>query len=101
MGAAFSLLSKPAINPNVNAVSPTSRRIFLYWLLLLVPTLVVGVGAIVLLQRERDRIARQGAYAEEASRAAVAARARLVGETIELIAGDVQTGLLDALAAEP
>lgn len=85
----------------MKTVSPTSRRIFLYWLLLLVPTLVVGGAAIVLLQRERDRLARQGAYAEEASRAAVAGRARLVAETIELIAGDVQTGLLDALAAEP
>ncbi|MBL9211988.1 MAG: HAMP domain-containing histidine kinase [Opitutaceae bacterium] len=82
-------------------MSPTSRRIFLYWLLLLVPTLVVGGGAIFLLQRERERIARQGEYAQEASRAAVATRARLVGETIELIVGDVQAGLLDALAAEP
>ena len=85
----------------MNAVSPTSRRIFLYWLLLLVPTLVVGGGAILLLQRERARIARQGEYAQEASRAAVATRARLVGETIELIVGDVQAGLLDALATEP
>jgi signal transduction histidine kinase len=85
----------------VQTVSPTSRRIFLYWLLLLVPTLVVGGAAIVLLQRERDRLARQGTYAEEASRAAVSGRARLVAETIELIAGDVQTGLLDALAGEP
>lgn len=85
----------------MNAVSPTSRRIFLYWLLLLVPTLVVGGGAIFLLQRERARLARQGEYAQEASRAAVATRARLVGETIELIVGDVQAGLLDALAAEP
>lgn len=85
----------------MKAVSPTSRRIFLYWLLLLVPTLVVGGAAIILLQRERDRLARQGAYAEEASRAAVGSRARLVAETIELIAGDVQTGLLDALAGEP
>lgn len=82
-------------------MSPTSRRIFLYWLLLLVPTLGVGGGAILLLVRERDRIVRQGDYAAEASRAAVATRARLVGETIELIAGDVQTGLLDALAGEP
>jgi len=82
-------------------VSPSSRRILLYWLLLLVPTLVVGGAAILLLVRERDRIVRQQAYAEEAGRAAVATRARLVGETVELIVGDVQAGLLDALAAEP
>jgi two-component system phosphate regulon sensor histidine kinase PhoR len=96
-----SWLSIMSVCSQRSVVSPTSRRIFLYWLLLLVPTLVVGGAAILLLQRERDRVARQGAYAEEARRAAVAARARLVVETVELIVGDVQSGLLDVLAAEP
>ncbi len=82
-------------------VSPTSRRIFLYWLLLLVPTLVVGGGAILLLRREQARLIERGTYADEARRAAVAARARLVVENVELLVGDVQAGLLDALAAEP
>ena len=78
-----------------------SRRIFLYWLLLLVPTLAVGAGALLLLRREQVRLAERVAYADEAGRAAIAARARLVVENVELLVGDVQTGLLDVLAAEP
>ncbi len=78
-----------------------SRRIFLYWLLLLLPTLAVGVGAILLLRREQTRLAERVAYADEAGRTAIAARARLVVENVELLVGDVQTGLLDVLAAEP
>lgn len=77
------------------------RRIFLYWLLLLVPTLGVGVGAILLLRNEQARLVERGAYADEARRAAIAARARLIAENVELLVGDVQTGLLDTLAAEP
>lgn len=82
-------------------MSPTSRRILLYWLLLLVPTLLVGGGAILLLRREQARLADRSAEAEEARRAAIAARARLTAETVELLVGDVQNGLLDSLAAEP
>ncbi|WP_414662389.1 sensor histidine kinase [Horticoccus sp. 23ND18S-11] len=80
---------------------PASRRIFLYWLLLLVPALVVGGAAIFLLQNERQRVVQSGVYAEEARRAAIAARARLIVENVELLVGDVETGLLDVLAAEP
>jgi two-component system, OmpR family, phosphate regulon sensor histidine kinase PhoR len=79
----------------------TSRRIFFYWLLLLIPTLGVGGGAILLLRREQARVVLKGAYADEAHRAAIAARAMLVVETVELLVGDVQAGLLDVLAAEP
>jgi two-component system phosphate regulon sensor histidine kinase PhoR len=82
-------------------VSPTSRRIFLYWLLLLVPTLVVGVGAIYLLRREQSRLAESSAYADEARRAAISARARLIVENVELLVGEVEAALLDTLAAEP
>lgn len=82
-------------------MSPTSRRIFLYWLLLLVPTLVVGGTAILLLQREQARLAERSASADAARRAAIAARARLVVENVELIASEVESGLLDTLAAEP
>ncbi|MGH7956271.1 MAG: sensor histidine kinase [Opitutaceae bacterium] len=82
-------------------MSPTSRRIFLYWLLLLVPTLVVGAGAIHLLRREQARLVERGAYADEARRAAITARARLIVENVELLVGDVETGLLDTLAADP
>jgi len=82
-------------------VSPVTRRILLYWLLLLVPTCAVGVGAIQLLRREQARIAEQEGYASEARRAAVTARAGLIVENVELLAGDVQAGLLDGLAALP
>jgi two-component system, OmpR family, phosphate regulon sensor histidine kinase PhoR len=82
-------------------VSPTSRRIYLYWLLLLVPTLVVGGGAILLLRREQARLAELGSYANEARRAAITARARLIVENVELLVAEVQAGLLDTLAAEP
>jgi two-component system phosphate regulon sensor histidine kinase PhoR len=82
-------------------VTPTSRRIFLYWLLLLVPTLAVGVVAVQLLRRERARLAERAGYADEARRAAVTARASLIVENVELLVGDVETGLLDTLATVP
>ena len=81
-------------------MSPASRRIFLYWLLLLVPTLVVGGLAIQLLRREQARIATQAGYAQDARRAAAMTRARLVVENVELLVGDVQAALLDTLASE-
>ncbi|MEO5961621.1 MAG: HAMP domain-containing sensor histidine kinase [Opitutaceae bacterium] len=83
------------------AVFTTPRRITLYWLLLLVPTLAVGSGAIYLLRREHARLAESSAEADKARRAALAARASLVVENIELLIGDVQAGLLDTLAGEP
>jgi signal transduction histidine kinase len=82
-------------------VFPASRRILAYWLLLLIPALGVGIGAILLLRREQARLADRAAYADEARRAAVTARARLIAENVELLVGDVQDGLLDLLAAEP
>jgi two-component system, OmpR family, phosphate regulon sensor histidine kinase PhoR len=82
-------------------VSPTSRRIFSYWILLLVPTLVVGGGAIQLLRREEARLMEQNASATEARRAASTARARLIAENVELLVGDVEDGLLDALSTAP
>jgi two-component system phosphate regulon sensor histidine kinase PhoR len=83
------------------SVPRPTRRITLYWLLLLVPTLVVGAAAIQLLRREQMRLASQTAEAVEARRATTAARVRLTVETIELIVGDAEAGLLDTLAAEP
>ena len=83
------------------AVFRTPRRITLYWLLLLLPTIAVGSFALVLLRREQLRLAERTAYADEARRAATASRARLIAENIELLVTDVQTGLLDTLAAQP
>jgi two-component system, OmpR family, phosphate regulon sensor histidine kinase PhoR len=82
-------------------VTSASRRIFIYWALLLVPTLAVGAGALLLLRREQARLAERAAYADEARRAAVAARTRLIVESVELLIGDVQNGVLDTVAAEP
>jgi len=82
-------------------VFPVSRRILAYWLLLLIPALGVGLGAIMLLRREQARLADRAAYADEARRAAVTSRARLIAENVELLVGDVQNGLLDLLAAAP
>lgn len=80
---------------------PNSRRIVLYWVLLLLPTLAVGVGAILLLRREQAALNERGAMAETARRTAATARAGLIVEGAELLAGEIQTGLLDTLAAEP
>ena len=85
---------------NLSPVSPASRRTFVYWLLLLLPTVGVGIGAILLLQREQTRLTERATYADEARRAAVTARAQLIAENVELLVGDVQTGLLESLAAE-
>jgi signal transduction histidine kinase len=82
-------------------VSPVSRRIFLYWVLLLVPTLVVGAAAVLLLRREQGRLAQQGVYADETRRAALTARAQLIAENVELLTGDVENGLLDTLSEAP
>lgn len=82
-------------------MTPTSRRIFAYWLLLLLPTVGVGLAAIYLLRREQARLEERASYADEARRAAVAARARLITENVELLIGDVQDGLLEQLGNEP
>ncbi len=82
-------------------MSSISRRILLYWLLLLVPALAVGGGAMLLLWREQGRLAERSAETAAARQATAAARARLIVENVELLVGDVQSGLLDALAAEP
>ena len=82
-------------------VTGSSRRIYLYWLLLLLPTLAVGAGAIQLLRREQARLREQAAVVDAARLAAVEGRARLVAENVELLVGDVENGLLDALADAP
>lgn len=88
------------LTPNSAHVTPATHRASIYWLLLLLPTLGVGIGAIVLLRREQARLTERAAYADEARRAAVTARARLIAENVELLVGDVQSGLLDLLATE-
>lgn len=78
-----------------------SRRVLLYWVLLLLPTLAVGGGVLWLLGREQTRLEEQTRVAEEARRAAVGARARLIAENVELLVGDVQSGLMTTLREAP
>lgn len=78
-----------------------SRRVWLYWLLLLLPTLVVGGGMAWLLTRERARLDEQTSRAAESRRAGVEARARLIAENVELLVGDVQNGLMVTLREVP
>ena len=82
-------------------VISTSRRIYFYWLLLLVAALGVGAGAWLLLKREESRLLVRARSVEAARAAAVEARARLVAENVELLVGDVQAGLIDTLAEAP
>jgi signal transduction histidine kinase len=78
-----------------------SRRVLLYWVLLLLPTLAVGVGVFWLLRREKAHLDAQTRTATETRRAAVGARARLIAENVELLVGDVQAGLMATLREAP
>lgn len=82
----------------MNAVS---RRVFLYWLLLLLPALTVGAGALWLLRREGTRIDERARAADAARRAAMEARTRLIAENIEVIISEVQSGLMNTLNEAP
>lgn len=78
-----------------------SRRVLLYWVLLLLPTLAVGGGVLWLLRREQARLTVQTRAAAETRQAAVGARARLIAENVELLVGDVQSGLMATLLEAP
>ena len=78
-----------------------SRRVLLYWVLLLLPTLAVGGGVLWLLGREQAHLDEQTRRAVETRQAGVSARARLIAENVELLVGDVQTGLMATLREVP
>ena len=82
----------------MNAIS---RRIYLYWVLLFLPTLGVGLGAFYLLNREEGRLLSRADQLEQARRTALRARAQLAAENAELIISDLESGLLDTLASAP
>ncbi len=82
-------------------VTPASRRIFRYWILLLVPAVILGVAAILLLRREEARLRQQGIEIEEARQVALGAQVRLIAENLDLFSDDVQVALLDSLAGVP
>ncbi len=79
----------------------SSRRITLYWLLLLLPTLAVGAGALFLLRREQTRLDEQARAVAGTRTAAIEARARLIAENVELLVGDVERGLMSTLREIP
>lgn len=64
------------------------------WLLLLVPTLLLGVGALRLLQGEQARLV-------DSSRLAAADRVQAIAGNIDLAIDEVQDGLLDTLRSLP
>ncbi|HTO03812.1 MAG TPA: histidine kinase dimerization/phospho-acceptor domain-containing protein, partial [Opitutus sp.] len=97
----FLALSGGQLRETAIAVRPATRRVWFYWLLLLLPALAAGGVAFQLLRREQARIAQQSAEVIDARQAAAAARARLIAENVELLVGDVQEGLLGSLAAQP
>ncbi len=82
-------------------MTATTRRLWLYAVLLLLPALAVGGLALGLLAREQARLAEREAAAGGARRAAVETRARLIAENIELLVGDVQSALMATLTEAP
>jgi len=70
------------------------RLILAAWLLLLVPTLLIGVVAMRAVRHEQDRLAAEAA-------GAAGQRARVVAEGIQLAVGEVRDGLLASLRGLP
>jgi len=79
-------------------MNTSSRPILLYWVLLLLPTMAVGAGAVYFLRREHARIEQRVGAVEESRRTALRTRTLLAAENAELIVSDLQAGLLDTLA---
>jgi signal transduction histidine kinase len=71
-----------------------SKLIILAWMLLLIPTLLLGVGALRLLQGEEARLASSG-------QAAARDRVSAIAGNIDLAIGEVQDGLLETLRSFP
>ncbi|WP_238991334.1 sensor histidine kinase [Rariglobus hedericola] len=61
----------------------------------------MGGGVLWLLGREQARLDEQTRAAVETRQAAVGARARLIAENVELLVGDVQSGLMATLLEAP
>lgn len=97
----FLTLRAALVRESCGSVRPATRRVWFYWLLLLLPAIAAGGVAIQLLRREQMRIAQQDAEVIDARQAAAEARARLIAENVELLVGDVQEGLLESLAMQP
>lgn len=78
-------------------MSPAPRRFLIAWLLLLVPTFVVGAGALRLVRLEQQRIDERARATLESRRAAVEARVALIAENLQLLADEARQGLMATL----
>jgi two-component system phosphate regulon sensor histidine kinase PhoR len=67
------------------------------WLLLLVPTLAVGAGALWLVRLEQQRIDERARATVDSRRAAVEARVALIAENLQLLADEARQGLMATL----
>lgn len=70
------------------------RSIILYWLLLLVPTIVIGVGVFQLLRHEQERIDQQALSSS-------GDRARAIADTLQITVDAVEDGFTEALRGIP
>ncbi|HLP08571.1 MAG TPA: HAMP domain-containing sensor histidine kinase [Opitutaceae bacterium] len=82
-------------------MSPAPRRVWLPWLLLLVPTLLIGGVALRLLWLEQRRIDEAASEVQQRAEVAVRARAQVAADNIELLVAEIRDGLLRELAETP
>ena len=77
------------------------RRLWLPWLLLLVPTLLIGATALWLLWQEQQRLGAAGREAQDRTVAAGRARTQVAADNIELLVSEIRDGLIRELAETP
>lgn len=70
------------------------RSVFLYWALLLIPTVLIGVAGIRLLSTEQERW-------DQRERASALERARAIAQTIQITVEDLERQTTDGLLALP
>ena len=66
------------------------RSIILYWLLILVPALIISISAFQLISHEQDRINKMVV-------SSAGDRARAIGETLQVIVEAVEDELMESL----
>ena len=82
-------------------MKPAPRRVWLPWLLLLVPTLLIGAAALWLLWLEQQRIDQAALAVRQRAQVALQARAQVAADNIELLVSEIRDGLLRELAETP
>lgn len=82
-------------------MKPARRKVWLPWLLLLVPTLLIGAVALRLLWQEQRRIDEAEADARTRASLATRDRAQIAADNIELLVAEIRDGLMRELAETP